>query len=85
MPFFKCALLEELGIIITFILIAITWIYIYIYIYIYICNKNAPAPWFAKIHMNHAKLLCEKIILTFTELPWNKSLNYLGTSNCFNN
>ena len=35
---------------------------------------------FAKVH---AKLLCEKVILTLTVLPRNKSLNYLGTSDCF--
>ena len=29
------------------------------------------------------KLLCEKVILTLTGLPRNKSLNYLGTSDCF--
>ena len=51
-----------------FILTAITWT-------LYICNKNEPALGFAKVHTNHAKLLCEKVILTLTGLSRNKSLN----------
>ena len=50
---------------------------------IYICNKNEPAPEFSKVHTNHAKLLCENVILTLTGLPRKKTPNYLGTSNCF--
>ena len=48
-----------------------------------ICNKNERAPGFAKVHTNPAKLLYEKMIITLRELPRNKSLNYLGTSDCF--
>ena len=47
------------------------------------CGKNKPALGFAKVHTNHAKLLCEKVILILPGLPQNKSLNYLGTSDCF--
>ena len=46
-------------------------------------NKNEPALGFGKVHTNHAKLLREKVILTLTGLPRNKSLDYLETSDSF--
>ena len=48
---------------------------------IYMQQKSTPG--FAKVHTNYAKLLCVKVILTRTGLTQNKSLNYLGASDCF--